>query len=32
MSAIKTYTPNTLAKEIKSAVEWLKKKTAVALR
>ena len=24
MSAIKTYTPNTLAKEIKSAVEWLK--------
>ena len=24
MSAIKTYTPDTLAKEIKSAVEWLK--------
>lgn len=24
MSAIKTYTPETLAKEIKSAVEWLK--------
>ena len=24
MSTIKTYTPNTLAKEIKSAVEWLK--------
>ena len=24
MSAIKTYTPKTLAKEIKSAVEWLK--------
>lgn len=24
MSAIKTYTPGTLAKEIKSAVEWLK--------
>ena len=23
MSAIKTYTPDTLAKEIKSAVEWL---------
>lgn len=25
MSAIKTYTPKTLAKEIKSAVKWLKK-------
>lgn len=25
MSAIKTYTPETLAKEIKSAVEWLTK-------
>lgn len=24
MSAIKTYTPNTLAKEIKTAVKWLK--------